>query len=299
MRVLFLGFPLLVACVSLRDPESPADWFDAGAGLDVTEPLEFTEVPYEFPADDADGILAVSELARELGDTETTLYAPGDGPPDERDCPALEDPALEERVVEGVVTLSPHYYYKGSGCTIDSEEKYYGSYFLQDRTGGIFVTADTKVHTFGVGDRVRLRVRALRNLWTGDRDTLLPAIYAHDVLEVVAQDQPLYWRAWDAPATDDDVAEVLRLAGTVEAPMTNFGDLCIRPDWEPTSTCTDDPADDDDGWPYHVKIDQELARRGFDAPVGTRLQATGPLIDSYGRSLVIMQRGQLEVGADD
>ena len=37
--------------------------------------------------------------------------------------------------IEGVVTAHPRYYFKTSGCDWDSDEKYYGSFFIQDATG--------------------------------------------------------------------------------------------------------------------------------------------------------------------
>ncbi len=280
-----MNLALLLACASARGPEESSAWFDPGGAADVEEPLVFTDAAYDFPSSAADGIGAVAELARGIGNTDSVLWAPGDEP-GEGGCDAEVSDALEDRVVEGVVTLHPRYYFKTAGCGRDSDDKYYGSYFLEDATGGIFILGDTKAQVFGAGDRLRVLVRAVRGLYTGDESTVLPAVYAHDRLEVVARDVPIAFETLTREPTTDDVGRVFRLTGTVAGPMSEFGELPFQPDF----------VSDDDflTWPLSVKLDQELTRRGLVYTEGARLQVTGPLIDSYGMFLVVMQLGQIE-----
>ena len=80
--------------------------------------------------------------------------------------------------VEGIVTLHPRWYFKTHGCD-DGDEKFYGSFFIQDGTSGIFVLGDSKVAHFDMGARVKMKVRGVRTIYD------LNVVYAHDITEVV------------------------------------------------------------------------------------------------------------------
>ena len=62
-------------------------------------------------------------------------------------------------VVEGVVTIPGTYYIKVSVC--DQEEKFYGSFAIEDDTGGIMVLRDSRVAQVQPGNVVRLTVHTL------------------------------------------------------------------------------------------------------------------------------------------
>ena len=61
--------------------------------------------------------------------------------------------------VEGIVTIPGTYYIKVSVC--DQEEKFYGSFAIEDDTGGILVLRDSRVAQVQPGDRVRMTVHTL------------------------------------------------------------------------------------------------------------------------------------------
>lgn len=277
---------LYAGCAPYREPEDPSGWYDSGTQLDVIEPVEWTDQPYDFPADPSDGVAEVIGMALDAPDTDTIVYAPGDGFPD-GDCESTDDARLPFEI-EGVVTLFPRYYVKTSGCDRNSDEKYYGSYFIQDGTGGIFVLGDSKVAHFDMGDRVRLKVRGVRAAYSGIEETPLPTVYAHDLVEADLVGQAVYFQALDRDPGPDDIGQTFRVSGTVTGPMSTFGELPFRPDYLAEG--------EEMGVPFHIKLDQELTRRGWEFFEGDRLQVTGPLLLSYSEySLVVMKLGQVEL----
>ncbi|MCB9672656.1 MAG: hypothetical protein H6736_18030 [Alphaproteobacteria bacterium] len=44
-----------------------------------------------------------------------------------------------------------------------------------------------------------------------------------------------------------------------------------------------------------MSLDSELNRRKVAWPVGARIQVTGPVLNSFGHTLVVMKKGQVEV----
>jgi hypothetical protein len=147
-----------IGCVDPRPAQDPTDWFDPGSDYDVMEPVEFTDQNYGFT-----GETAIADLP--LPGPFQTWFAPEDQP-----APGCTDwstvPELPAEIT-GIVTIMPRFYYKTSGCvpddpTVDSDEKFYGSYFVQDASGGFFVLGDSKVAHFDMGDRVTLKVRATK-----------------------------------------------------------------------------------------------------------------------------------------
>lgn len=260
---------LLGGCPEVSGGESPRGWYDRGSDYDVQEPVAFTDVPYDFT-----GPTAIADLP--VPPPFTTMFASEDAPAS-GDCEGwatTEELPLE---ITGIVTLHPRYYYKSVGCSpgqpIDSDEKFYGSFFVQDATGGYFVLGDSKVAHFDMGDRVTLRVRALRESF----DSTM--IAAHDVVEIERGPEPIYYRAVTGPLGFEHVAEVVRVEGTVATEMSTFGEVYL---------------DSDQGVRFKVNIDAELARRGVGFDVGTRIQATGPVLYSFGEfTIVVMRVGQL------
>lgn len=272
---------LLAGCAEMREqPDDIQEWYDAGQDLDVAEAIEFTDVPYDFPADAADGLGAFSDTVFPAPDF-TILYAQGDefgtsGGALANDCETAFEAALP-REFDVIVTLHPRYYFKTSGCGGESDEKYYGSYFVQDATGGLFVLGDSRVAHFDVGDRVRIRVRGVRTAFDQDM------IYAHDIVSVERNArQPIYYEAVSGRALSaQDVGMVRRVEGVVNAPKDTFGEFTVE---------------GDDGQEYSVSLDVELNRRGVEYPVGARVQVTAPILYSYGLySLVVMEIGQITV----
>ena len=61
--------------------------------------------------------------------------------------------------IEGVITIPGTYYIKVSVC--DQEEKFYGSFVVEDDTGGIMVLRDSRVSQVQPGDVVRMTVHSM------------------------------------------------------------------------------------------------------------------------------------------
>jgi len=276
-RQLFVGALLLslAACSDARKIEDGVAWFDGGDAYDVLEPVAFTDVPYGAPGA---GLQGIGELPMP-GNILETWYGPDDVPPD--NCDDWVTDASMPTEVEGIITIHPRFYYKTQGCVApgdretDSDEKYYGSYFIQDATGGVFVLGDSKVAHFDMGDRVRMKVRAVRNIFE------LQAVAAHDVLVVQRGPEAIYYE-WSTEALGaDDVGLVKRVEGEVVIAADTFGEFQIE---------------SDDGVRYTIGLDVELNRRGLSFPVGTRIQATGPTMFAYETyKIVIMRVGQIEL----
>lgn len=279
-----LPLVLLVACAEPLRGEDPADWYDEGSGQEVEEPVLFTDVPYDFPSNPAQGIgFLNSELfpipAGSPG-SDRMAWGASDIAGRASGCQVLTVSELPF-VVEAVATIHPRFYFKSSGCDWDSEEKYYGSFFLQDATGGLFFLGDTKVAHFEQGDRVRLRVRAAKTSFG------LNMVYAWDQLEVIERNVPIYYEpATDtfeamASAGDSPIGRVFRVTGEVVIPKDTFGEFVIE---------------DDAGRRFSIGLDVELNRRGVEYPLGTRITATGPVLYSFSAySIVIMRVGQITV----
>jgi hypothetical protein len=262
--------PLFLAagCAAPRPVEDPATWFDPGAPLVVAERLEFTDVNYDFT-----GETPIADLPIPAGDSFVSLFAEGDPLPACEEWETTPDLPAE---ITGIVTILPRYYYKTDGCDQDAE-KYYGSFFLQDASGGIFVLNDSKVSHFLAGDRVTLSVRGVANRFD------LPMVTALDVVDVQPHPEPIYFQAANAAFDQGDIALVERVTGTVATEADTFGAF--------------DLTQDGTGVTYGVSIDSDLARRGVHYAVGTRITVTGPVLYSYSLySIIVMQVGQVSLG---
>jgi hypothetical protein len=268
LRFLTLSL-LLAACADVREEPLPAAWSSVG-DTQVTEPVRFTDQPYT----DLPG--TVGALAEDFFPTTDVEYAPGDGYPDGSSCGGRENRDLPLEI-EGIVTLHPRWYMKIDGCN-RGEEKYYGNWFIEDSAGGIFVIGDSKVAHFDMGDRVKLRVRAIRTNFGMDM------IYAHDVTEVYREARPIYYQWAQDGIGADDIGETRRVRGVVETDPDDFGQFTVRTD---------------EGAAVFVNLDAELNRRRTQPPLGATVCATGPVNYSFSEySIVIMRVGQITVLTD-
>jgi hypothetical protein len=265
-----LHVPLSWGCVTPRDQENPDAWYDPGSAYDVSEPVEFTDVNYDFT-----GPTPIAELPvpPDFG----TIFAEGALPEGTAcaDWTTVEDLPAE---IEGIVTVLPRYYFKTSGCqpdqSVDEDEKYYGSYFIQDASGGYFVLGDSKVAHFDMGDRVKLTVRSLKEAF----DQTM--IASHDVDEVQRGPEPIYYERVTSQLGTEHVSRVVRMEGTVATEASTFGEVYL---------------DTDDGIRFKMGLDSELARRGVGFEIGARLEVTGPVLYSFNEyTIVIMRVGQIQ-----
>lgn len=272
--LLITAITLGLGCSVEDAPQDYMSWYDEGSGLEVEEPVAFTDQPYDFPADPAAGIGALMDAVFPVS-SGTIAYSDADQFSDDTDCSSTVDSNLPA-VIEGVVTLHPRYYFKTNGCDFASDEKYYGSFFIQDGTGGVFVLGDSRVAHFDVGAKVRMKVRGVRTAYD------LNMVYAHDIEEVYYDEtHAVYYTEPSGSLGARDVGEVRRVSGTVVTEMDTFGEFQVEAE---------------SGQRYSVALDAELNRRGVSFPVGSRVQATGPVLLSYDvYSIIIMEVGQVTV----
>ncbi|TVQ91336.1 MAG: hypothetical protein EA397_09750 [Deltaproteobacteria bacterium] len=264
---------LVGACAEVAPLPNTADWWPEGVDYDVQEPIRFTPEPYPDLPGDRPGVRALRDAL--LPSIELT-YAPGDGYPPGSECEFRESAELPWEL-EGIVTLHPEWYMKLRGCN-RAEEKYYGNWFIEDATSGIFVVGDSRVAPFTVGDRVKLKVRAVRTNFGMDM------IYAYDVLEVHREARPVYYQAVNRRLEDRDIGETRRIRGVVQEAPDTFGDFRVRAD----------------GVTYHISLSAELNRRRFHPPVGQTLCVTGPVQFSFSTySIPIMRIGQVALVDED
>lgn len=286
---------LLFACAAEREREDASQWYDGGSAYDVEEAIAFTTEPYGWT-----GETPIASIPRP-GDFET-WFAADDAPPTDEcaDWRTVDSLPVE---VEGIVTTYPRYYFKTTGCrpesdpAIDSDQKYYGSYFIQDDSGGMFVLGDSKVAHFDMGARVTLSVRATKEAFG------LMMISAHDVVEVDRGPTPIYYEERTEPLTAADSYQVRRMTGTVGF-TGDFGEvqLClgeVDDDDFDDINAGDDRADAqirciNEGRGFYAIIDSELQRRGVELLVGEQVELTGPAFYSFSQYRLVLTRiGQI------
>lgn len=273
---------LLVACEA-RTPEDFSEWFHLGDPLDVEEHIDFTSEPYDFPEDRRNGIERIERTAFNFESGFGTHLAPENFTPAVSECDNWAPLDSLPRVIEGIVTAHPRMYFKTHGCTRD-DEKYYGSYFIEDRTGGLFVLGDSKVAHFDIGAKVRLRVRGTRTSFG------VSMIYLHDVVAIDHGPFPVSYVAVERPFDERDVGKVRRVTGTISAEPDTFGTAFLQPDGY-DAICAPPLAEDC----ALISLDMELNRRGISFTAGERVTVTGPILFSYDEySLVLTRVGQIE-----
>jgi len=311
-------------------------WPSEPVQTSVAEPVNFRERgpddSYGLPGPNAmpiSGLLALlpQENVR-FGDPRTFVSRAGAVPCNTGDVQVLANdlPA----VIEGVVTLHPRRYLKIPVC--DQDEKHYGSFTIEDDTGGIVVLRDSRIAPFRPGDRVRLVVDALTMtyLQPSTRAILTASV---ERLEPSADtaDRVVYFDRTTVPFGLGDITKVRRVEGyAVQAPDNkNFGSLIISDRFiaAPTgaeknricelnclgqcdcgqAACEEaicpsycegadtefDPAKLPICW--QVGLDVELTRRGFAVDYGAHLSVTGPVVDNYDVQIWVQELGQVEV----
>jgi hypothetical protein len=290
----------LLACVALQTscvPDEPSDsprepnYYKEGEQRPVTEPIDFTEQNYN----DVSGEMTIADL-RAVPDENAFVwygYSPMDPYPlgDRRahgeDCSPIG--AFENVVTEvpefpvtirGVVTHHPRLLRSPRFCA--GEDRYYGTYYLQDETGGIMVYKDSRVADFTFGDQVSIRVRGLSAQNFSSMPAGVTGVIAYDKEDVVGQSLPIYYEETDENFTADDVAQVRRIRGEVvmEPSNTNFNSMTLA------SLNTDAE--------WAVSLDRELTRRSYTFEEGEVVELTGVVADNFGLTMLIYSLGQIE-----
>lgn len=301
--LLLCAVAALSACDDLREkPEDPSEWWADGEDAWVEEAIDFTPDDYALPASGTAGIGDFAEQVYPVGDWDrdsprnlwSIKYAPGEG--FDADCGGIEDSTLPYEL-EGIITLHPAWYIKSYGCAPDpdqtfppdSEEKYYSSYFIEDRTGGLFVLFDSRVAPFTVGDKVRLKVRAVRsNHWDdgGEYIGSQDMIYAHDIVSIERGAAAVHYTEVDGALGIEHVNRVVRIHGTVVEIDESFNNVTVQ-----TAS----------GAEVVYSLGLDLGRRpSSHAKLGDVVTATGPVLLSYDIfTISIAQVGQLDIETTD
>lgn len=226
----------LVACSSDHGEPPLADW-SVGEGsveqIPVDEPVTFAarseSSVYGLPREGEPGIADVIAILPEgaIAQNEPNLFvADGDAPAGDQ-CQgggALIVPGLP-MVVEGVVTLHPRQYVKTPICGQD--ERFYGSFVIEDDTGGMLVLRDGRVADFTFGDRVRLTVRGVTVIFGRDPETR--AVLIADIEPLTSGGGTVLYREQSTRFAAADVGLVKRIEGWVlQRPTSdNFNSMLV------------------------------------------------------------------------
>ena len=313
----------LVGCHDPEEAKDASDYFsDNPSTSTVSDPIEFTDEPYE----DLHGEMTIAELREiipqqgtpseeeqeelEPGDIPSVAnvwfgFSPDDPFPVDGDCNPQDDrfdtiPSTIDELpatIEGVVTLHPRYFSNLTMC--GTRERYYGTYVIQDETGGIQVFKDSRVAEFDVGDRVRLRVRGVTRTFgttaiiAFDEEEVLnerderEAVYYQPIVDEEGNDRQLLGEQDVDDFPEADTYTVRRMVGEVivEATNQNFNEMQVR--------SVDNP---DVEW--FASLDREIGNRGVAPPEGSIVELTGPILDSFEMRMVIGSLGQMRVLED-
>ena len=302
LRVLVASALVSVASLSCGGPaafpENTRYDYDEGTTIDVADSeqllTEYTTTPYDFTGDtpiaDVIALTVSDDFVWQGFDSESSFPVAGDCEADRDGMQAPQTVSELPVTIEGVVTLHPRYFQKHAICGQD--ERFYGSFFIQDSSGGILVLRDSRVAKFTYGNRVRLTVRGLMSNRFGEG---FRAVLAYDDFEVLPgednADDPLYlsdkypihYEEIDRELVGSDIGLVKRFTGVVtrEADNNNFSELRLE--------------SEDGSKQWVASLDREIALRNPPLFVGTKVTLTGPVIDSFGLRVLIASYGQIEI----
>lgn len=265
--------------------------YDEGQTIVVQEPIAYTTDAYAFSGDTP--ISDLVALAKETSDFVWHGFAQDSLFPVANDCepdrPGDQLPvslATLPKTIEGVVTLHPRYFQKHRIC--GQSERFYGSFFIEDNTGGILILNDSRISKFTYGDHVRLRVKGL---YANKFGTGFQSVIAYDSEEILtgsskADRLPIHYEPIDRALTQADQGRTVRFTGIVTrtANNNNFNEMHLK-------SATDESIT------WIVSLDRELGLRPLAFGEGDTVQLTGPILDSFGLRMIVASLGQIEVKA--
>jgi hypothetical protein len=207
---------------SAGDPNSI--WQDGSEEV-LQEPIEFAErsggVSYGLPADGASSVADLIGIFPEggVGFGEATIFSGDTFDGAEDLCPTWgrEHTRRLPMTIDAVVTLLSRQYVKVEVCAQD--ERHYGSYVIEDDTGGIVVLRDSRIADFTYGDRVRMTVKAITLTFGRDDDTR--AILLADVQKLPNADESVLFERTGVPFGRSMVSRVHQVEGWVHVRPTN------------------------------------------------------------------------------
>lgn len=276
-------------------PDEPSESLEGRYGvvgeISTTEPVDYTTDPIDFT-----GPTPIQSIYDMIPADEFVWY--GTSPEsDYRAADACDNFATPVETVdtlpaeiEGIVTLHPRYFQKTSWC--GSDERYYGSYLIQDETGGFLVLKDSRVADFTFGDRVKIKVHGLLKFF----DTY--AISVHTDEQIISTGNPVFYEdIGDRDLTSDDIGKNLRIRREVASVPTNanFNEMCLVPEGEDYIACDPRCVANEQCTGYVLaSLDRELGTRN-PRPLeeGQVIEMTGPVVNSFGLRLLVSRIGQI------
>lgn len=226
----------LAACSGdLRTEPSSVDSLFPTAPVAYTpdEAIEFRErtdsVAYGLPRDGMSSIADVIALFPEGGvsGTEPNVFVAPDIAISTDQCRGGQ-PSVDARLpitIEAVVTLHPRQYMKVEICGQD--ERHYGSFTIEDDTGGIVVLRDGRVAEYSFGDRVRVTIDAVTLTFGRDADTR--AILVADIERIPSVGHEILYSTETESFGTEAVGYVKQVDGFVHVPPTslNFNSMLL------------------------------------------------------------------------
>lgn len=203
-------------------------------------------------------------------------------------------------VIKGVVTFHPRMFKKLSYCGFDTRN--YGSFWIQDSTGGIFVARESRVADFDVGDVIEIQVRGVMNNWK------VPTVTTFDSIKIVERNN-LYAKVPNRSIYAKEIAikdapsyfgTVVTVTGEIVSEPTNynFNSACIVPIGADKTPCqgsclSDKTCRTNDK--MYLAIDREIGqRKPLPLDVGQQLKVTGPVAIGFtGNEISVAEIGQL------
>lgn len=311
---LFLG---IAACGS---PEEPDDSLSAYGDIETTnviEPVAYSDTPYDFTGptpigsatdDVMDGSLhgIVNDALPSnpfvwVGTAPNAPFPFGDD-----DC--NPDETFETRVaevgglpveIEGIVTIHPRYQITNLQFC-GSRERFYGSYFIQDETGGVLVLKDSRIADFRMGDRVRVKANTMSYNFGAY------AVLGHTDQEIISRDHEVFFEdIGEDNLSIDHLGKTVRIRRQLvsAASNVNFSEMCLIPPGAEEFLCSDaciaqeqcvgqgSPAR-----PLLVSLDREIEQRDpLVLEEGDMLEITGPVTNSFGLRILVARAGQLSI----
>lgn len=201
-------------------------WPEAPEQLSVAEPVTYEErqgdTPYGLPTASASAIgdlidLVAARAPERFSDPRTFTSLEGRFP-----CPGGGVEVLPGLpvTIEGVITLHPRQYVKVPVC--DQDEKHYGTFTIEDDTGGIMVLRDSRIAPFTAGDRVRMRINAVTYTYI-DPTTRTVLSADMELMDPPGADRErvVYYERQTTPFSIADITQTKRIIGYVAQPPSN------------------------------------------------------------------------------
>ena len=194
-------------------PSSEERWPESGRQRDVSELVPIVErtQPQEYGLPQP-GKRSIADLIALLPG-EDVSFGPNYFPWGRQPLQCLNDRTIPQEgasfTFEGVVTIPGTYYVKASIC--DQEERFYGSFVVEDDTGGILVLRDSRVAQVQPGDVVEITVHSavLVSVYSFFESR---AIYSYDMV-IKPQKKPVLFETLTVPFDETHIGQTKRVTG--------------------------------------------------------------------------------------